>query len=93
MSPWLELEWNGLQRSGFCGKALWSFCYKFTFVAAATSITLLSFCMTVVLGTKPVSRCHHVLLSPRNMNLTNFCMIPVLLVHVCAHAHRASGTN
>lgn len=93
MSPWLEVEWNGLPREGFCGKALWNFCYKFTFVADATSITLLSFCMTVVLGTKPVSWCHQVLLSPRSMNLTNFCMISVLLVRVCAHVHQAIGTN
>lgn len=30
------MEWNGLPREGFCGEALWNFCYKFTFVADAT---------------------------------------------------------
>lgn len=40
MGPWLQVEWNRLPRERFCGKALWNFCYKFTFVADATSVTV-----------------------------------------------------
>lgn len=47
-------------------------------------MSLSSFCMTVALGSELVSWCHEVLLSLRSMDLTNFCVIPVLLVHVCS---------
>lgn len=40
MGPWLQVEWNGLPKEGFCGKALWNFCYTFTFVADATLVTV-----------------------------------------------------
>ena len=51
--------------------------------------------MAVGLGTKPVSWCCQVLLSPRSMNLTDFCMIPVLLVcvPVCTYTKQLAQTE
>lgn len=94
MSSWLEviLPWkrNELLRWFFCGKALWNFCYKFTFVADATSVTL-SFCMTVVLGIKPVLVSSSITISEEYES--DSLLYDTSAIRACVHIDQAIGTN